>query len=281
MKTQMAIAALAAACGIAHADILGLEDFDGGAINLSGTANVFDYNAGGGTAGDVFGRVGAAVNGGPGMPFDMADDSVADVSGAGAFAGDTLGLAGQNTSAFFGMNDMDGNIDGNGNSLNNAVWSFNLGAGAVITDISIDIAALGDFEASSTDGFLIEARTDGGTYQTIFEARTDEAAFHTYRAFDGGFVFSDDDPLRLAIDGGAFVSILDKSDAATGAFDTYTSTLFNGVAAGTVDIRVSWQGTPSGSEPMGIDNITINGVPAPGAFALLGLGGLAAARRRR
>jgi hypothetical protein len=50
----------------------------------------------------------------------------------------------------------------------------------------------------------------------------------------------------------------------------------------TLDIRVSWAGNPSGSEPQGIDNITINGVvPEPGSLALLALGGLMIARRRR
>ncbi|GJM18008.1 MAG: hypothetical protein DHS20C14_02210 [Phycisphaeraceae bacterium] len=280
MKIQMAAVALVAATGFAHADVLGFEDFDGGAINLSGTANVFDYGAGGGTAGDVFGRVGGVNQGGPGMPFDMADDSVAGVSGS-PFPGDSLGLAGQNTSNFFGMNDMDGNIDGAGGSLNNAVWSFNIGGGT-IDDITIDIAALGDFEASSGDGFLIEAQVDGGGYAAIFQGICDENLFHDYRAFDDGTFFSDDDPLVLSIDGVATGTILDKSDAASGDFDSFVSTLFAGVSGNNVDIRISWGGTPSGSEPMGMDNITINGViPAPGAFALLGLGGLAAVRRRR
>ncbi len=63
--------------------IIAFEDFDGGAVNLSSTSNVFDFGAGGGSLGDVFGRVSAAFNGGTGMPFDMGDDTVADVSGGG------------------------------------------------------------------------------------------------------------------------------------------------------------------------------------------------------
>ena len=73
---------------------------------------------------------------------------------------------------------------------------------------------------------------------------------------DDGGIFSDDDPLQLFIDGSAnAIGFLDKSEAATGLFDTYTSTLLAGVSGSTLDIRVSWTGTPSGSEPMGIDNI--------------------------
>jgi len=234
--------------------VIGFEDFDGGAINLSGTANVFDYGAGGGALGDVFGRVDGQL-GGTGMPFDVADDTVVDVSGArtgSAFPSDTLGLAGQNTTAFFAMNDMDAV------AVNNAIWTFDISSASSVGDITIDIGALGDFEASSSDGFKIEARIDSGSYQTIFEATTDESSFKTYRALDNGFVFEDDDPLQLFIDGsGTPVGFLDKSDPATGNFDTYTSTLLAGQSGGTLDVRVSWTGTPSGSEPMGIDNITV------------------------
>jgi predicted extracellular nuclease len=234
--------------------VIGFEDFDGGAINLSSTSNVYDYDAGGGSLGDVFGRVSAFFGGGTGMPFDVADDTVADVSGGGVYPSDTLGLAGQNTTAFFAMNDMDAV------GVNNAVWTFDISSTSSITDITIDLGALGDFEASSSDGFKIEARVDSEAYQTIFEATTDESAFKDYRPLDGGYVFSDDDPLQLFIDGSATsVGFLDKSDPTTGNFDTYTSTLLSGQSGSTLDVRVSWAGTPSGSEPMGIDNITIYG----------------------
>ncbi|MEM9304600.1 MAG: ExeM/NucH family extracellular endonuclease [Pseudomonadota bacterium] len=241
----------------APAELIAFEDFDGGDINLTSTTNVFDYGAGGGAAGDVFGRVEGGVTG---MPFDVADDTVADVSGGGIDAGDTLGLAGQNTTAFFALNDADGASVPAG--LNNAVWTFDISSAAEITDITIDLAALGDFEASSSDGFLIEAQIDGGGYQTLFRAATNESEFKTYRAFDGGGAFADDDPLELFIDGSATpIGFLDKSDPATGDLDAYASTLLAGQAGATLDIRVSYAGTPSGSEPMGIDNIAVNGIP--------------------
>ena len=146
----------------------------------------------------------------------------------------------------------------------------------------MDIAAMGDFEASSNDGFLVEAQVDGLGYVEIFRAETDESAFKTYRPFDNGTTFSDDDPLALYIDGSSdSVGFLDKSDAATGLFDTYTSTALAGLTGSTVDLKISWRGTPSGSEPMGFDNLTINAVPAPGVLALLGLAGLVSVRRRR
>ncbi len=149
-------------------------------------------------------------------------------------------------------------------AVNNATWTFDISSASSISNIQMDIGALGDFEASTLDGFTIEARIDLASYQTIFVATTDESAFKTYRPLDGGFVFADDDPLELFIDSAATsVGFLDKSDPTTGRFDTYTSTLLTGQSGSTLDIRVSWSGTPSGSEPMGIDNITINGEAAP------------------
>lgn len=289
MKKVCVIAAVAAIlniCSIGRADVIGFEDFDGGAFNLSGTTNVFFYNSGGGTGGDVFGIVNNTAVGGP---FDVYDDSAFDNSGAGAgspFAGDTLGIAGQNTSGFFAMNDMDGNIDGAGNPVNNAVWSFDISSANSLTSIAIDLAAMGDFEASSSDGFLIEARIDGGAYQEIFRGVTDEAASKDYRAFDDGDIFNLNDPLELFIDGVATGIFLDKSVAATGAFDSFSSTLFAGLSGSNLDIRVSWAGAPSGSEPMGLDNITINGttaIPEPASFAFAGLAlaGFGLIRRRK
>ena len=120
----LAVAALfLASAQTSFAAVIAFEDFDGGAINLSGTANVFDFGAGGGTVGDVFGRVSQFAGGaGTGGPFDVWDDSVTDTSGFGVFAGDTISVAGQNTSAFFAMNDMDGS--GIVPVLPDATWSF-------------------------------------------------------------------------------------------------------------------------------------------------------------
>lgn len=236
--------------------VIGFEDFDGGSVNLDSTTNVSDYGGAGGSGGDVFGTVNGQL-GGNGMPFDVADDTAVDVSGARAgsnFPADQLGIAGENTTAFFAVNDADAV------GVNNAVWTFTGWGSATITDILIDIAAMGDFEAGSSDGFLIEAAINGGTFQEIFRAATNEAAFKTYRPLDGGFVFADDDPLELFIDGSATpFGFLDKCVVATGNFDTYTSTLFAGQVATALSIRISWSGSPSGSEPMGMDNITIRG----------------------
>ena len=277
--------ALQVAALSANAGIIAFEDFDGGALNLTGTQNVFDFGSGGGSGGDVFGRVSRWNGGtGTGMPSDVADDSVIDVSGLGAAPGDTLGLAGQHTSAFFALNDMDG---ADVPKFTNATWTFDISAATSIDSITIDLAALGDFEAAAKDGFLIAAQIDGGGFQDIFWAKTDESASKSYRPFDGGFVFASDDPLALFIDGsGAATGFLDKSDAGTGKFDTYTSLRFAGDSGSTLDVRVSWAGTPSGFEPMGLDNITVNGqgvavVPLPTSALLAAVGILVSGAFRR
>ena len=281
------------------AEVIAKEDFDGGAVNLSGSTNVFDYAGGaatsgpGGAAGDVFGRVSSTL----GMPFDVADDTVVSVSDSAGepFPTDTLGLAGQNTTSFFAMNDMDGTaIDP---AITNASWVFDISGATSISDIQIDLAGLGDFEASSTDGFLIEARIDANTFVEIFKARTNEAEYKVYRPMDNGTtIFEDDDPLELFIDGSTTpVGFLDKSDPTTGNFDTYTSTALSGQSGATLEVRVSYEGTPSGSEPMGLDNITINGtagsssteevqVPVPFVavlISMLGLAGIGARMSRK
>jgi hypothetical protein len=264
VSTVLSVAFDSSHCG---AVIVGFEDFDGGAVNLNSTTNVSNYGAGGGSGGDVFGRV-SQFNGGSGTggPFDVWDDSVVDTSGGGVFATDTIAVAGSNSSAFFAMNDADAV------GVNNAVWTFDISSAVALVAVTIDIAAFGNFEASSTDGFMIEARVDADPFQTIFLARTNEAIAKTYRAFDDGDTFTLDDPLEVFIDGSATAfSVLDKSNPTTGAFDTYVSALLAGETGTTLDIRLSWAGTPSGEEPMGFDNITIHSVPEPGAILFGGL----------
>lgn len=263
----------------ANAALIAGENFDGGAVNLLGTQNVYDYGAGGGSGNDVFGRVSQFRTGGTGMPYDVADDTAYDVSGGGVYPDDQLGIAGGFKNAFFAMNNMDAV------GVNNATWTFDVSSAVVeIQHILISFAAMGDFEAASTDGFLIEAQLDGSGYREIFKARTDEDASLTYNPLDGGYELTADDPLELFIDGepGWLDPIyIDNWHIMGGGF-LGGSTAFYGQVGSELDIRLSWTGTPSGSEPMGIDSININGVvPEPAGVSLLILGGLLVTRRRR
>ena len=263
----------------AYGDVIASEDFDGGATNLQGTTNVFAYNSGGGSGGDVFGIVSSVNSGGVGGTFATWDDTIVNNSGGGVFAEDTIGLGATATSAFFALDDADG---GGGPGVSFASWSFDISSAAALTNIQIDIGAMGDFEAS--DGFVIEGQLDGGGFQTIFAGITDESASLTYRALENGLETTLNDPLELFIDGTTSAGFLNKADSGTGSFDTYTSTLFAGALGSTLDIRISFSAA-SGSEPQGIDNITINGVtstiPEPTSFGILAGLGLIAMRRRR
>ena len=272
--------AVSLAAGPIAAAVVGFEDFDGGAINLTSTTNVEVFGTGGGANRSVFGVVTPfAGSTGTGGPRDIFDDSVVDASGGGVSSGDAIGLVGQNATGFFALNDAD---DTALNNLNDATWSFDISSAISITDITIRLAALGDFEAGSSDGFLIQGQIDGGGFQTLFQATTDEDAFKTYRPSDDGTVFADDDPLALFIDGSTTpTGLLDRANSA-GQFDRFTSTRFAGQSGSTLEIRVSFAGTPSRDEPQGIDDITINGVvPEPGSLALFAVGGLLIARRRK
>ncbi|MGB0743599.1 MAG: lamin tail domain-containing protein, partial [Opitutales bacterium] len=234
--------------------LIGFEDFDGGEINLSSTSNVYTVGTEPGitSPADAFGITDNVTIGGP---FSFWDATVLDTAAVGNFPSDVLGLGGINTTAFWGMDDPDGGSDVVAN--NNATWSFDFGTPESLQSIQIDIAAMGDYEAG--DGFIIEAQLDGGGYQTIFQGITNEDIDHTYRLFDDGVTAPTlPDPLEIYIDGsGTAAGILDKADSATGDFDTYTSILFSGQSATTVDVRIRWDGTTSGGEPMGFDNISI------------------------
>lgn len=59
---------------------------------------------------------------------------------------------------------------------------------------------------------------------------------------------------------------------------TYPVNLGNATGNWSVELRNDWS---SSTNPLQWDNVKITLIPAPGAFALLGLGGLVAARRRR
>ncbi len=269
----------------ANADVIGFEDFDGGAVNLSGTTNVFTYDptggggpGTGGAFGDAFGIVSSVNSGGVGGTFGLWDDTTVDNSGGGIFADDTVGLGATATTAFFGLDDADG---ASGPGVTFANWSFDVSSATTLTNIQIDIGAMGDFE--SADGFLIEAQLDGGGFQTIFQGITDEDISKTYRPLEDGNATTLNDPLELFIDGSATgAGLLDKADSITGNFDTFTSTLFAGQSGGTLDIQISFV-TASGTEPQGIDNITINGttIPEPSSIAILAAASLIAVRRRR
>jgi hypothetical protein len=67
-----------------------------------------------------------------------------------------------------------------------ASWVFDI-SGASNLSLSIDMGAMGDFEASATTGdfFNWSYSIDGGAAQTAFQSSVDEAASQTYTMESG------------------------------------------------------------------------------------------------
>ena len=80
---------------------------------------------------------------------------------------------------------------------------------------------------------------------------------------------------------GSSIGVLDTLGAATSTWilSSYDISALNGVANAAVVFTFDGASSDTGNNRL--DNVTINGVPTPGAAALLGLGGLVASRRRR
>ncbi|NOZ40147.1 MAG: PEP-CTERM sorting domain-containing protein [Planctomycetes bacterium] len=174
------------------------EDFDSGTTNggfTSATSAVFEgdfdsatkeahdntfnglFDFGVGSRFDRLGKVNATVMDGAsfagsqeGLPFDMVDDS------NNGFDADEFGLlsGGVNNTAFALADTLNGsNIDSSG--LVSASWTFDISAGSNM-QISIDMAAIGDFEGVDNDEedpdfIMFTYSIDGGATQTAFDVR--------------------------------------------------------------------------------------------------------------
>lgn len=255
MKIGIVAAALIAAAGIAQADVIGFDDFDGGGNYTSRAIspdNSGNNGAFGGSNFDVFGITDRTVN------FDFADDSLS------IFPTDSFGILKEGkTDKVFGVEDLDNGDNPGGTG--SATWTFDI-SGATDLSLAIDFAAMGDFE-SGDNSYFFTAQIDAGPAQTIFSIDSDDNATMDY-ILEGGTVVSLNDP--LLVNGTTYLNndFQTLSGAIAGAGSTLTITFTAGANNG-------------GSEVFIFDNVTVNGVPTPGTAALLGLGGLVATRRRR
>lgn len=282
MRVVASAIALGAGASIASAQI-GYVDFDGVETGLVGYSNgAYSYTgAGFGTnanlldqalgfassswgPGDAYWpmtRAGIGPNG-IGLPFSVSDDSVVAAAGNTVFPTDTQGFAGQalDNNGFFGATDTENGVN-SGPIIAN--FDFDI-SGASNIGVRIDFAAMGDFEASS-DSVLFEYSIDGGSFATLFASSVDEAIDQTYTM---------DNPANnpVIIDDPMLINGVLLNDE----FQTLSAAVSG--TGSTLSIRLTAV-LDGGSESFGFDNLTV--VPAPGAIALLGLGGLVAVRRRR
>ncbi len=260
-RTIIALAGLAATAGAANAQL-------GVAVSASGADNyasqTIAVTAGPGydgvgmlntwAPGDMFGIASRTNSGSNGLPFTISDDS------NGTFATDTLGIVdATDLGNFFGVCDT-WNGD-NGNAGGQADWTFNIG-GASNVDVSIDMAAMGDFEAGQ-DLYDFTYSYDGVNYFSLFAGAVDDQTDQDY-TMAGGAVVNLNDPMTM---NGVYLDNNFQTLSANAAGSGSTFYLrFNG-------------GGDGGSEGFAFRNIIIT--PAPGSVALFGLAGLAGIRRRR
>lgn len=273
MKRVLSIVSvlLLATSVVAQADLVGKEDFDGGAVNLvTSTVPALD-----GGPGDWFGpgSRNAWPQGfpSPGVPFSIGDDSVFGYSSDAPFAGDTEGIFGENSdldNVYFGLSDSDEfGVD------QTASWTFDV-TGAFDLSVSVDFGGISNnsFDGYALDSdFVLTASIDGGTPQVVFDLDAiDNPGFITRPMDDGA---ASGGGRVLVVSGDATVEKLLAEDGSV-AGDTYLDkTPPSGPGAGQLDtFRTSITGSGSSLvltltanmpfEAMVFDNIVIEGTLA-------------------
>lgn len=179
-----------------------------------------------------------------GMPFALADDSVADISGGGINPGDTLGIIDSTidpNDRFLGGVDLTNGDNPSG--VVTATWKFDI-SGYTNLSLSLDMAAMGDFE-SGGDIMDWSYQVDGGAEQAAFTSSIDEAGSQTYTMEDGDMVSYDDPMLINGIP-------LDDT------FQTFTETIASNGITLTVTLDAVSDG---GSEAFAARNLIIMGDP--------------------
>ncbi len=241
----------------ASAVIFGQDDFDSNRVFNSFTVNP-DNSSNNGLftdPNDVFGITNR----------DFAPDALVDDSTSSS---DTLGiLTSTQTDNVFGIVDLT-NPD-NSSGTGTATWVFDISGGTNLS-ISIDFAAMGDFEISN-DSFIFSASIDGSTPTNIFTSSIDEAASLDYTLESGTFVNLDD---PLSINGTTLNNEFQTIDALlSGTGSTLTLTLSANQEANT--------------EIFAFDNIVVTGDAASVPFefsptlGLLAMGSLCFGARLR
>ncbi|RIK73503.1 MAG: hypothetical protein DCC67_17825 [Planctomycetota bacterium] len=181
------------------------------------------------------------------IPFALVDQS------ADGFPADVQGVinTAAKSDAWFGVTDTVNNDNLNGGS-GEATWAFDV-SDATGLEVSIDMAAMGDFEATgvNADAFHWAYSMDGAPFQPLFISSVDGSSSALYTLADGD-VTSLDDPLFMADAQGAAVQLNNVMQTLTTAIPSAGSQLTLRLTA-----RSDGQG-----EAYAFDNITITGLRA-------------------
>ena len=152
-----------------------------GSLNLISHSNPFDGAFT--SASDGFQKYQRGVS--LSIPFSVLDDSLV------IFPTDSLGIIRDgNTDVFFGVTDT---VNGDNSGPVSATWVFDITGGTDLV-LSIDMGAMGDFEASDT--FEWSYNIDGGPVMTAFVSAVDETASQAY-TMEGGAAFNLSDPMLV------------------------------------------------------------------------------------
>lgn len=174
------------------------------------------------------------------IPNALKDDS------ANGFPADNLGIVNTavKTDAWFGINDLENNSNLGGTG--SVTWEFDI-SGAIDMEVSIDFAAMGDFEANA-DTYDWTYQIDSGPVLDLFTSSVDENITANYTMADGDVVSNVQDPLFMT---NAQNSTIQLSNV----FQTLTSEI-----SGLGDVlTIYFNAANNADEAFAFDNIIIEG----------------------
>ena len=263
MKSRC-LAALVAVCGFASASMAQVEitryDFDSNIVgtparNLSISQTPAPGVLMGARGFQVYNPDCLTPDGN--MPFTLADDT--SVSSCAFFMNDMLGVVARGEylhGRFFGVVDT---VDpANPSGLGIVTFEFNI-AGFNNLEISIDMAAMGDFETGGTpDYYNWEYSIDGGSFFPLFTSSVNDARVDgmpvetlTYTLASGTMVTLPD-PLSMTPVGGTPVFVQNAIDA----MQTFTAPVTG--AGSVLTLRFTTQAEAT-TEGFAFDNVVITG----------------------
>ncbi|WP_148072725.1 hypothetical protein [Bythopirellula goksoeyrii] len=155
------------------------------------------------------------------------------------------------TDAWFGITDT---VNGDNLPVSNpgevtATWEFDV-AGAFDMQVSIDMAAMGDFEASGVNGdrFNWTYQIDNGSVLPLFSSTITEDISQTYALADGD-MFTLDDPVQMTTTDSEIVTLSNLLQTLTSPIDGLGDLL-------TIQLTAK---TDGGDEAYAFDNLIIEG----------------------